>query len=49
MLTLLALLLGYRGSYPEYLTREPSSIISAEPFTLNRNGTPPSAKSQSGR
>lgn len=35
LLAPLARLLGYRGSYPEYLTREPSSIISVEPLTLN--------------
>ena len=39
MLAPLARLLGYRGSYPEYMTRGPSSTIPVEPFTLNRNGT----------
>ncbi len=39
LLTPLARLFGYRGSYPAYLTREPSSTISVEPFTLNQNGT----------
>jgi hypothetical protein len=32
LLTPLALLLGYRGSYPEYLIRKPSNIIPAEPI-----------------
>jgi hypothetical protein len=27
----IARLLGYRGSYPEYLNREPSRIITVEP------------------
>ena len=49
LLTPLARLLGYRGSYPEYLTREPSSTISVEPFTLNRIDTPSSTKSHSER
>jgi hypothetical protein len=49
LLTPLALLLGYRGSYPEYLTRKPSNIISVEPSTLNRDGTPSSTKSRLGR
>ncbi len=49
LLTPLARLLGYRGSYPEYLTRDPSSTISVEPFALNQNGTPSSTKSQSGQ
>jgi hypothetical protein len=31
VLTPLALMLGYRGSYPEYLSRKPSNIISVEP------------------
>jgi hypothetical protein len=46
LLAPLALLFGYRGSYPEYLTRKPSRTVSVEPFTLNRNGTPSSTKSQ---
>jgi Uncharacterized conserved protein, contains double-stranded beta-helix domain len=49
LLTPLAQLLGFRGSYPEYLTREPSSTISVEPLTLNRNSTPSSTKSKSKR
>jgi hypothetical protein len=32
LLTPLALLLGYRGSYPEYLIRKPSNIIPVEPI-----------------
>lgn len=24
---------GYRGSYPDYLTREPSATVSVEPLT----------------
>jgi hypothetical protein len=32
LLTPIALRLGYRGSYPEYLTRKPSRIISVEPI-----------------
>jgi len=44
LLTPPARLLGYRGSYPEYLTRQPSSTISVEPFTLNRDATPPSTR-----
>jgi quercetin dioxygenase-like cupin family protein len=32
LLTPLALLLGYRGSYPEYLIRKPSNIIPVEPL-----------------
>ena len=32
VLTPLALLLGYRGSYPDYLSRKPSNIISVEPL-----------------
>ncbi len=35
VLTPPARLLGYRGSYPSYLTHGPSSIISVEPLTLN--------------
>jgi hypothetical protein len=31
----IARLLGYRGSYPQYLTRQPSSIVDVEPLTLN--------------
>ena len=30
-----ARLLGYRGSYPEYLTHEPSSTIPVEPLSLD--------------
>jgi quercetin dioxygenase-like cupin family protein len=33
LLTPLARLLGYRGSYPEYLTRGPSSTVVVEPLT----------------
>jgi hypothetical protein len=33
-LTPVARLLGYRGSYPEYLTRQPSSTVDVEPLTL---------------
>jgi quercetin dioxygenase-like cupin family protein len=33
LLTPLARLLGYRGSYPEYLTRAPSSTVAVEPLT----------------
>ena len=39
LLTPLARLLGYRGSYPEYQTRGPLSTISVEPLTLNDNAT----------
>jgi quercetin dioxygenase-like cupin family protein len=49
LLTLPARLFGYRGSYPEYLAREPSSTVVVEPLTLNQNSTPPSTTSQSGR
>jgi len=34
LLTPLARLLGYRGSYPEYLIREPSGFIPVEPLTV---------------
>jgi hypothetical protein len=34
LLTPLARLLGYRGSYPEYLTRGPSSTVVVEPLTI---------------
>lgn len=37
LLAPLARLLGYRGNYPEYLIREPSSNIPVEPLTLNRD------------
>jgi quercetin dioxygenase-like cupin family protein len=37
LLTPLARLSGYRGSYPEYLTREASSTISGQLLGLNRN------------
>jgi len=35
LLTPLARMSGYRGCYPEYLTRGPSSTISVQPLTLN--------------
>ena len=37
LLTPLARLLGYRGSYPEYLTRGPSSTVVVEPLTTPRS------------
>jgi quercetin dioxygenase-like cupin family protein len=37
VLTPLARLLGYRGSYPEYLTRGPSSTVVVEPLTTPRS------------
>ena len=30
----IARLLGYKGSYPEYLKREPSETIEVEPWTI---------------
>ena len=35
LLAPIARTLGYQGSYPEYLTREPSSTISVAPLPLN--------------
>ncbi len=49
LLTLPARLFGYRGSYPEYLAREPSSTVVVEPLTLNQNSAPSSTTSQAGR
>lgn len=37
LLTPLARLLGYRGNYPEYLTRGPSSTVVVEPLTTPRS------------
>jgi quercetin dioxygenase-like cupin family protein len=37
LLTPLARLLGYQGSYPEYLTRGPSSTVVVEPLTTPRS------------
>jgi quercetin dioxygenase-like cupin family protein len=37
LLTPLARLLGYRGSYPEYLTRGPSSTVVVDPLTTPRS------------
>ena len=37
LLTPLARLLGYRGSYPEYLTRGPASTVVVEPLTTPRS------------
>ena len=34
LLAPLARLLGYRGSYPEYLTRGPSSVVPVEPLLV---------------
>ncbi|MGH9326309.1 MAG: hypothetical protein ACRD2B_06425 [Terriglobia bacterium] len=49
LLTPVARLAGYQGSYPEYLTRGPSSTISVEPLTLSQNGTSLSTRSESER
>ena len=35
LLAPIARMFGYQGSYPEYLTREPSSTISVAPLPLN--------------
>jgi hypothetical protein len=35
LLAPLARLLGYRGSYPEYLTRGPSSVVPVEPLLVS--------------
>ena len=45
LFTPLARLLGYRGSYAEYLTRGPSGTIAVETLRLNESGTPQSTPS----
>ena len=45
LLTPLARLLGYRGSYPEYLTRGPSSTISVEPLPVTASASDSTAES----
>jgi quercetin dioxygenase-like cupin family protein len=49
LLTPFARLLGYRASYPEYLTRKPSSTTSVEPLAMKGNAISSSTTSQSGR
>jgi hypothetical protein len=34
LLSPLARLLGYRGSYPEYSTRGPSAVVAVEPLNV---------------